>query len=80
MLKGTFGLAKNTEQRFEAREVLRRDLVKTQASRCKCVWEPGGCLAAALSVHLHLSQSVLSLTAEPGTGPARQERTAMSRN
>lgn len=55
MLKGTFGLAKNTEQQFEAREVLRRDLVKTHASRCKRVWEPGGCLATTLSVHLHPS-------------------------
>lgn len=55
MLKGTFGLAKNTEQQFEAREVLRRDLVKTQASGCKCVGEPGGCLATALLVPLHPS-------------------------
>lgn len=40
MLKGTFGLAKNTEQQFEAREVFRSDLGKTPgAGGCKCVSE-----------------------------------------
>lgn len=41
MLKGTFGLAKNTEQQFEAREVLQRDLVKTPELAAASVrWEP----------------------------------------
>lgn len=53
MLKGTFGLAKNTEQQFEAREVLRGDLVKAPGvGGCKCVSEPPplprGCLVPAL--------------------------------
>lgn len=41
MLKGTFGLAKNTEQQSEATEVLRSNLVKAPgAGGCKCVSEP----------------------------------------
>lgn len=78
MLQGTFGLAKNTAQQFEARKMLRRDLVKTPgAGGCKLwvgtAWLPGRC-------HFHPSKPVLSLTAGPGPGPARQERTERSGN
>lgn len=44
MLKGTFGLAKNTEQQLETREVLRRDLGKTpelEAAWVRTPWLPG---------------------------------------
>lgn len=66
MLKGTFGLAKNTEQQSEAREMLRSDLVKApRAGHCKCVSEtrnPAAAWSPPSSMQPHPSQLVLNLT------------------
>lgn len=60
MLKGTFGLAKNTEQQSEAKEVLRSDVVKCCGGT---PWLPAHC---PLPCILNPSQLLLNLTAEPG--------------